>query len=505
MQLLTKTASSVFWNIVANSSTQLANLLVFVLLARQLPLDDLGSVVFALLVANFFMIFVKEGISDFLVQRPDWDMDAVSTVYWIAVLGGLFLTLVCAFVVAPLFGLIYGDNLAVYLQALSPTIFLGAISIPSLAKARREFKFRLTAGRNFINGIITALVALVLAFMDMGAWSLILSRNVGALGAAALIMLAEPVRPRWTLVGGQAKALTAYTLPILSSRIAGFFAFKAADIFLMALLGPAPLAIYRVGTRIWDAITTLLVHPLVTVSISTFSRVAADRLGETFSRMTTVLIALCLPVYLGAAAIGTTVTVLLFGSNWRESGLVMSILCMAATPQLIRALVPAALKSLENTRPFSRFVAIDAVSSIAWAAVSAPFGPIALAVGVFFDPHSSLLLNRKVIERSLAISLTALVMKLVPFVASAAVMFAGAAAASAWLSGRVEPIVELGIVVPIGIVLYLAALRVIAADPTRRMVAELTPLVPSKLHFVLRMVRWFYGGQKSGTDGPNPM
>src|SRR5690606_23386636 len=111
---------------------------------------------------------------------------------------------------------------------------------------------------------------------------------------ALLICLAEPVRPRLQLSLQHAKEIARYCHPIFSSRSVGFFALKASDIFLIALLGPASLAVYRVGTRIWEAITTLLVHPMMTVAVSTFARVAPERLGTTFTRMTTFLVAVCL-------------------------------------------------------------------------------------------------------------------------------------------------------------------------------------------------------------------
>lgn len=506
MQLMRKTASGVFWSVVANSSTQLANLLVFVLLARQLPLDELGVVIFALLISNFFMIFVKEGVGDYLVQRPDWDETDVSTAWWIVTLGGLVLTLFCAFVVAPVFGLFYGETIVVYIQALSPTIALGALSVPSFAKARREFKFRLTAGRSFINGVLTAIVALVLALFEMGAWALIVSRLVGALGATALICLAEPVNPRLIFSGERARAILRYCHPILSSRIVGFLSFKAADIFLIALAGPAPLAIYRVGTRIWEAVTTLLVHPMMTVAISTFSRVPAERLGSTFSRMTMVMVAVCLPIYIGLAALGGPLTVLMFGEAWRDSGTVMTILCLAATPQLIRSLIPSALKSLDNTAPFFRFVTVDALSSTFWAAVSAPFGPIALAVGVFIDPHSTLVLNRKTIEKSLGIRLLDIVSSVMPFVMCSAIMFAAVIGALFWLDQSLLPVAQLAMAIPLGVVVYLLALRLFARSPTLALIDELAPMVPGRLMFALKGARWVFGGRQveAGGQGPGP-
>jgi O-antigen/teichoic acid export membrane protein len=494
MTLARKTTFGIAWNTLANSSTQLANLLVFVLLARQLPLDEFGLVIFALLVTNFFLIYVKEGVADFLIQRPDWEHGLVSSAFWISTGGGVVLTLLCAFVIAPICGLFYGDTIVLYIQVLSPTLFLGAISTVSFAKARREFNFRLTAGRNVINGVLTAMVALGLALFELGAWSLIISRLVGAFGAALLICLAEPVWPRLKLSIQDAKKIARYCHPIFSSRSIGFFALKAADVFLIVLLGPAPLAIYRVGTRIWEAITTLLVHPIMTVAVSTFARVAPDRLGATFTRMTTILVAICLPIYVGAAAIGGTLTVVVFGRDWHESGLVMTILCLGAAPQLIRALLPAALKSLNSTGPFFRFVMVDASTSIVWSAITAGFGPVALAIGMFIAPHFAVGLNRRALEDELGVRLNVLIAAVAPFIVSSVIMFAGVVGFAALVSDALAPIAELALSVLLGIILYFGSLRVVARGPSLNLVEEFAPMVPTRLQGLLETARWAFGG-----------
>lgn len=492
MSLKSRTTSGIFWFIVANSSTQFANFLVFVLLARDLPLEVFGLVMFALLVCNYFLIFVKEGVSDYLVQHPEWNPDAVSSAFWLMAIGGLALTAVCAFVVAPILGTVVDPLVTTYLQVLSPTIFIGALSAVNFAKARREFKFKLTAGRSFFTGVVTAVVALVLAFFQFGAWSLIISRLVGAFGATVLLLLAEPVKPRMRVSLAEVKAIASYCHPIFSSRSVGFLAFKAADLFLIALLGPAALAIYRVGTRIWEAITVLLVHPIMTVAMSTFSRVPRSRLGETFIRMTAALAAIFLPIYFGAAAIGTNLTVVVFGEAWRESGMIMTLLCLAATPQLVRALVPAALKAINATPQFFRFSSIEAGSSIFWSALTAPFGPVVLAVGTFIDPHLAILLNRKTLKTEVGVPIGKLTSAIAPFFVSALTMFAGVVALQHWLSHDYDPLALLALSVVSGAGLYLATLLVFARSVSRQLIADTASLIPARLSFALNMANWAF-------------
>ena len=493
MSIKAKTSSGIFWNILANSSIQLANLLVFVLLARQLSLNEFGVVMLAVLVVNFFTIFVKEGVVEYLVQRDTVDDVFLSTAFWLTLGGGLLLTVAIAGVVAPIMGAIFGWQLTAYLQALSPVILFGATSVVQLALVRREFKFRVTAMRNFLNGVITALVALALAALGFGAWALILSRVVGALGAAVLLWIAEHFSLRLVFSAAASREILTFSAPIVGSRLMSYLATKVAELLLAFFLGPASLAIYRVGGRIVEALNALLLHPIISVALTSFSRVKRERLGAAFTRLCAVLFAFALPIYYGAGAIAPDVMHVFFGAKWADSALVMTLLCLSAGAQMLRTIIPAALKAADATRLLYNFSFVEVLSGMFWSLVTVAFGPAAVALGALIDPHGSLLVNRNILRGVLSLRLVDVLGTVWAYVVAALIMVVGVQIFVFFIATNMQPIARLFASIALGGVLYCGSLLVIGRPALRSLVFEVGPLVPRRLQPIVALAERLLG------------
>lgn len=469
----------------ANSSTQLASLVVFVLLARQMSLADFGVVMLAVLFNNFFLLLVKEGVQDYLVQSRRWDAEFVSTAFWFMLAWGVVLTLFVAFVFAPLAGLIYGQQLTIYTQALAPTLLMGAASTTSAASARREFRFRVTAFRNFLNGAVSGIVALVLFALGFGPWSLIWSRVAAALGAALLLWIAEPIPVTRAFSRGDMSGIVKFSAPILSSRVLSYFALKVSELLLAFVIGPAGLAVFRVGGRINESLSALFVHPIVIVALSTFAKVDKERAGQAFIRLSTALIAFSVPVYYGGAAIANDFVDIFFGEKWHESGPIMSFILLAATPMLLRATVPAALKAADSTTDLYRFSVVEILSGMFWSAVTVHFGPTAVAFGAMVDPHGSLFINRDVLRRSLGIRLLDVAKAIAPYTMAGLIMFAVVKIFEMTVAASWGEWPRLLCSVAIGGIIYPGLLLTVWRHTLATLLIELEPLAPQRVRPLL--------------------
>jgi len=469
---------------------------VFVLLARQMSLDQFGVVMLAVLIINFFTIFVKEGVQDYMVQSARWDESFISTGFWFMLVGGALLTAFIALVFAPIAGHLYGAALTPYLQALSPTIFLGAASTTNAASARREFRFRITAFRNFVNGAISGVVALILFFMGFGPWALILSRVAAALGAALLLWVAEPVPTKLRFSRTDFHGLVRFSAPILSSRVLSYFALKISELLLAFVAGPAALAVFRVGGRINEALSSLLVHPIVVVALSTFARVPREKAGGAFVRLSTALLAATLPIYYGGAAIANDFVVIFFGEKWREAGPVMSFILLAAAAMLLRSLVPAALKAAESTSSLYRFSAVEILSGLFWSSITVHFGPVAVAAGAMVDPHGSLFINRDILRAALGVRLLDLFKAVSPYVLSGLGMFALVKMFEMTVAAGWQPWPRMLVSVAIGGLVYPALLMAFWRPTLHRLIEEVEPLVPHRARPLFGRVALAMGAAK---------
>lgn len=480
MSLKKRTFAGVGWNTAANAANQLTALLVFIILARQLSLADFGAVMLAVLVVNLLMVVIKEGVAEHIVQTSDFDRPYLVTAFWVITGIGLALTLLAAFAIAPLMGLAYGASSAHYLMALSTTLVVSAIGIPNGSVLRRDFNFRTAAFRTFAVGAVTGIIGVILAFAGFGAWALIWSRILAAGGSTLILMVAAPV-PHW---GGfswaTAGTILRYATPVTLSRLVSYASGKAVELILPVVLGTAALAVFRVGTRLVEALSSLLLLPIVTVSLSTYAQ-SKDRIAEVFLRSAVGLLGLLIPIYIGIAAVSMDLTTLLFGDKWHQSAWVMSIMCFVVAASVIRMLMVSALKAVGEAGAVFRVSLVDAATSLLCAVATAPFGPIASGVGVFFSAHLALLVNRSPLEKQLGVPVAEVARRIAPFCISAIVMFAAVQVFTWFIAPGWPLVLRLACSIVGGALIYVALMLLAFRNTSAGFLDEFASLMPQRL------------------------
>lgn len=362
MSLGRKTLGGLVWVSVANSINQVLSFVVFVVLARQLNLSEFGAVMLAILVINVFTMFFKDGIVDFLVREDDSSIDDVvrkSTAFWSTIAYGAVLGAILCLVVGPVLGLFVDPVVTHYIFWMSPIVLIGCWTIVHLALVRRNYAFKVSAMRNVVGGLITGVTAVLMAAMGWGAWALVFSRVLGSLAAALVLVLQEPLRPRFVFSASYAATLTRYSYPLIGARLVSYLSSKTPEVALTLFGGTAILALYRVGIRVIEVLNSLLIDPLSNVLLTTLTKVDRAEFGFYVSRTMSVLVLVLSPFFLGVAAVSYPLTLLLFGEKWSESSFVMNILCFQIVPIVIRTVLLISFKASNTTARIWRLSIVE--------------------------------------------------------------------------------------------------------------------------------------------------
>lgn len=305
---------------------------VGVMLARILPPSDFGLVALAMVVIGFAGMLADLGLGPALIQQQPLDQRHVRVAFSASTLLGLGIAaaLVAA---APWIAAWLGDaSVQPVLRVLAITFALGGVSSTSHSLLRRALDFR----RLFVVSLVSyglgyAAVALVLARLGFGVWSLVW----GALAQAALsaglsyAMVRHPARP--LLAGPEIRALLGFGMGFSLTQVVNYVARTGDNVIIGRWLGAGALGLYSRAYNLMTLPLTYVVSTASSVLFPTLSEIRTDRerLGRAYLLSVQVGALVSAPIMAGLIVAAPHLVRGLYGDAWAGAVLPLQILCAA--------------------------------------------------------------------------------------------------------------------------------------------------------------------------------
>ena len=161
------------WVLIENLTARALSLVTFAVLARLLAPEAFGLLGLAVVVISLCSLFVDTGVSEAVIQRAHVDRQLLDTAFWLSVLAGTVLAVIC-FATAGLVADFYGQpELAPVLRVLSAMLVLQSLASTQDALLRRQFRFRAAAARRVLASVVGSVVAVVWAVASPSVWALV--------------------------------------------------------------------------------------------------------------------------------------------------------------------------------------------------------------------------------------------------------------------------------------------------------------------------------------------
>lgn len=479
MSIKAKFAKSGFWMALSAGVNNLSSVLVFIALARLLTPEQFGIVAFATIFVDLGRIVVVGGLSETLVQRRDWEESLSSSAFWLNVTMSVFLCLIIAGVAAPISYVYYDRTFALVLAALSLILFLEGLTTVHTAKLMREFRYKAIAARNSVIYLLTGILGVILAWMGWGVWALVVSRLVAVMVAGALI---------WTTTGWTPKAifrkrdvgiLAPTASHLLGNHLLTQTSPQIVGLMIGAFISPAAVAQYRVGTRVLNLLTSIIIIPLQSAALSAFSRLRdrGQAIAPAYVRVARTASLISCPIFLGSAAIAPDFVHIVFGTQWDQAGYIMTANAFIVGPALVMYFFNAAMTSSGKSALVLKSAAASWAANLMMTVVTIPFGVVKVAWGQSVRPHLTLPFSLWLLNRGIGLKPSELLRAILPAWLSALAMVG-----ILYLMGRtvlsdMTPIERMSIMIAAGGPLYLLGLLLIGRDTLREGWKELGPLL----------------------------
>jgi PST family polysaccharide transporter len=312
-------ANGFMWSGLGLGAQALCQLLLLVVLARELTPADFGVVQAVLVVIGLGRMFTESIVGPALVQKPAISDRLVRTGATIAVLSGLF-TAALLFVTAPaLAGLFGAERFVPVIRVLQLSFVIQAVGVVSEALLQRELRFRSIAQANACSFVIGyAAVGAVLGIGGAGVWALVAANLGQLLVYTTLLVVAHPVSMRPTIDRRCAGELMYYGGGFTLGRFFNYAALQGDYVVVGSMLSPAALGIYGRAYQLLASPAMLLGQVLDRVLFPMLAEIQQDRvrLARQYRRAVSLVAMVMLPVTAFVLVLAPQIVAVTLGDRW---------------------------------------------------------------------------------------------------------------------------------------------------------------------------------------------
>lgn len=479
VDLKNKTVGAILWSVVRAGWSSAVTLVLFIVLARLLEPRDFGIYALASIFVEVGRVVSSGGLGDAVIRAPEPDARFFSTVYWLNIALSTSFAVIIA-LSAPLYVAFLGadDGLSI-IYALALTLPLGSLGAVHGAILAREFRYSMLTLQAILSSISSGLVAVTLALNGYGVWALIAQAFVGSFVSIGFAWIVTRWRPTLQFDVSVLTSIMAFGSSLAVTQLIWMLLIRMQDLFIGSFFGPAAVGMYRIAWRVIELIANMLLGPIGSVSLVTFSRMQSEplRLRYAYGQLINYASFLVFPMILGFAATAEILIPLIFGKNWSAAVSIAQVLSLMVVPFVFNFFGGPALTASNHATEVLKVAIIQLMATLLFTWIAVPYGLVAVAMAYVLRAYITMPLQQYMLARHLGIrakdTWSAMALPL-----GCALMMAGAIyLLQSWLRGNFgEGWATALIAVGAGVIFYSSLVAVLAWGQLRNMVQTLLSL-----------------------------
>ena len=354
-----------------------------IVVARLLSPEDFGLVAMVTVVTAALNLFAGAGLSQSTVQRSRIDNQQISTLFWINLLVGLILSLLCL-LIAPLIVAIYSEPRLFWVTvAIGAGFFFGSAGVQHLALLERKLRYVTLAALEFFSQLVGISIGIYAAMAGYGYWALV----AAMVGASAMLTIGAWVATRWIPARPRFKAdilsLVHFGGTVTMNAVASYFAYNFDKFIIGRVLGAAALGPYALASQLINVPVYNTHTAIGGLVFSVLSRLQDDpvRFRNYFLKAYALAVSLTLPITIFLGVFSEDVVSVVLGPKWGDAAAIFLLL----SPSVLVLGFVAPLEwflwsSGRHTRSLKIALVLSALAIIG-CVVGLPYGTEGVAIG----------------------------------------------------------------------------------------------------------------------------
>ncbi|ANU27617.1 lipopolysaccharide biosynthesis protein [Planococcus versutus] len=474
-----KTISGLLWSFGDMIGNQGIQFIIQIILARLLTPADFGLIGMILVFVALSNSLVDSGFTQALIRDQKANQTDYSTVFYFNLVVSIFIYGILFFS-APLISNFFDQSqLKSIIRVLTLGVIINAFSIIPRAMFTKEVNFKVQAKVNVAASVLSGIVAVAMAFVGFGVWSLVVRMLALNLVQALLLVFTRRWMPSLAFSMASFKRLFGFGWKLLVSGLIDTTYNNIYYLIIGKQYSAGALGYYTNASKFSDVATQSLTATIQRVTYPVLSGIQdqEERLKRSFKKVIKLSGFLIFPLMVGLAAVAEPLVFLIFGEKWMTMVPYFQLLCIASMLYPIHALN---LNILQVKGRSDLFLYLEIIKTIIptiliVVVIWMDWGITLLVATIVLDSHLSLFINIYFSGREIAYGIKEQVLDLLPIY-----MISLGMGAIVYGVGAVVPFAELLTLllqVGIGAVLYITVSKLLKIEEFATVYELLLPLI----------------------------
>lgn len=384
-----KTITGMLWTSIGKFGTMGLQFLSNLVLARLLMPSDYGAIGMLNVFIAVSGIFVTAGFGSALIQKKKpTHLDYTSVFYW-----NLFAAVVIyliLFLFGPTIAHFYKiPELCIILRIQSISLIIQAFATVQSNQLQKQLRFRELSIRNVVATLIGTIIAIIMALLGYGVWSLVVSSLVSSLAGVFLLWKMSSWRPTWEFSFQSLRDLFAFGgLMALSSFVETVYS-NIQGLIIGRWYTAADLGYYTQAKKLEMVPSSAITSVVNQVSFPVFSGIQDEktRFVNGMKKSIKATAFLSFPLMIMLAVISEPLIILLYGEKWCPSVPYFMLLCLGGVMSSINCINTNSIIALGKSKVYF-FLQLSkrliGIGMIIWGMQYSVLGMVAGAVSLFY-------------------------------------------------------------------------------------------------------------------------
>jgi PST family polysaccharide transporter len=320
------------WSGVARVFSQAATLVLrlgyLAILARLLSPNDFGLVAMVAVVTGIFDLFTSAGLSSATVQKDAISVQQISTLFWVNILVGAALALLCAASASLIAGFYQQPRLFWITVAMAPGFLFNAAGVQHSALLQRELRYVSLSVIDTFSQCAGVLAGIALALNGDGYWALVVTAVLTPAINSACCWVATgwvPERPRR---GAGVRSLLHFGGTITLNGLVVYIGYNAEKILLGRFWGADVLGLYTRAFQLINIPVVSINSAVGGVLFSALSRLQGEpaRVRTFFLKGYSMVMAVTIPATMFSALFADDIVAVILGPKWTDAVIIFRLL-----------------------------------------------------------------------------------------------------------------------------------------------------------------------------------
>lgn len=428
-ELKEKAVSGFFWSFSDSITTQVAQFIIGLILARILSPDEFGLIGMITVFLAVAQSVTDSGFGQALIRKKDVTESDYSTVFYYNLGAGLLLFLVF-YISAPAIAEFYRRPELIQLsRVLGIIILLNSLSITQRTILTRKVNFRHLMKVNLVAAVISGTAAIIMALSGFGVWSLVWRAIINSIIQAIMLFYSNRWVPAPVFSRESFRSLFSFGSRLLVSGLIDTIYRNLYLLIIGKFFSASDLGFYTRADQFSRLASQNLTGTVQRVSYPVLSQVQDDneRLKAGYRKLILSTMFVTFFLMLGMAAVAKPMIITLIGEKWLPAVEYLQLLCLSAMFFPLHALNLNILNVKGRSDLFLRLEIVKKLLAIPVIVAGVMLGIRAMLIGMVLLSVVSYYLNARISGRligySVAEQLADIMPSFIPAVCVSAVVF----------------------------------------------------------------------------------